>query len=298
MANKPPQVLILTPSDGITFEGPFNRVVTSYLELRNPSYKRVCFKVKTTAPRRYCVRPNSGLIEPNMNVRISIMLQPIEDENKDERMRHKFMVQSTFVDDVGEIKIDKVWESATQVMDSKLKCVFEDGLSDVDPSDVNPSDVKAKEAEEPHVPDVVNSTKTTTTTNATSATEATTKASNEPNRYTQGPERAYDEATKKAFVDPCHSPTKSTIATDKETSRQKTDAHFPTPLTSTPSASGSVGTSRQFLKRVELTEANKSMASASSLTSSFLQPISDDYKMVLVCLAMLFIGVILGKYIM
>jgi len=51
--------------------GPFTDVVTTNLKLRNPSDRRVCFKVKTTAPRRYCVRPNSGLIDPGATVIIS-----------------------------------------------------------------------------------------------------------------------------------------------------------------------------------------------------------------------------------
>lgn len=51
--------------------GPFTDVVTTNLKLRNPSDKKVCFKVKTTAPRRYCVRPNSGSIDPGTSVIIS-----------------------------------------------------------------------------------------------------------------------------------------------------------------------------------------------------------------------------------
>ena len=41
----------------------------------------------------------------------------------------------------------------------------------------------------------------------------------------------------------------------------------------------------------------KSVESSHNLTASFLQPMSDDYRLVLVSLAMLFLGVILGKYI-
>jgi len=48
--------------------GPFAAVVTSELKLQNPSSKRVLFKVKTTAPKRYCVRPNSGILEPGASV--------------------------------------------------------------------------------------------------------------------------------------------------------------------------------------------------------------------------------------
>ena len=43
--------------------GPFAEVVTSQLKITNPTNKRVCFKVKTTAPRQYCVRPNGGILE-------------------------------------------------------------------------------------------------------------------------------------------------------------------------------------------------------------------------------------------
>lgn len=51
--------------------GPFTDVVTTNLKLKNPSDRRVCFKVKTTAPRRYCVRPNSGVIDAGAAVNIS-----------------------------------------------------------------------------------------------------------------------------------------------------------------------------------------------------------------------------------
>lgn len=29
------------------------------------------FKIKTTAPKKYCVRPNSGILEPNKNTEIA-----------------------------------------------------------------------------------------------------------------------------------------------------------------------------------------------------------------------------------
>ena len=45
--------------------GPFTNVVSTELKLRNPTQRSVLFKVKTTAPKRYCVRPNGGIIEAN-----------------------------------------------------------------------------------------------------------------------------------------------------------------------------------------------------------------------------------------
>lgn len=51
--------------------GPFNEVVTSNLTLKNPTGEPVIFKVKTTAPKQYCVRPNSGLLGPKETAVIS-----------------------------------------------------------------------------------------------------------------------------------------------------------------------------------------------------------------------------------
>lgn len=53
------------------FTGPFSDVVTTNLKLSNPTDRNVCFKVKTTAPRRYCVRPNSGIIDAGTSINVS-----------------------------------------------------------------------------------------------------------------------------------------------------------------------------------------------------------------------------------
>ena len=46
-------------------------MVTAELKLFNPTEKRICFKVKTTAPKRYCVRPNSGLLESEKSITVA-----------------------------------------------------------------------------------------------------------------------------------------------------------------------------------------------------------------------------------
>ncbi|XP_045300081.1 vesicle-associated membrane protein-associated protein B/C isoform X2 [Leopardus geoffroyi] len=65
------QVLSLEPQHELKFRGPFTDVVTTNLKLGNPTDRNVCFKVKTTAPRRYCVRPNSGIIDAGASINVS-----------------------------------------------------------------------------------------------------------------------------------------------------------------------------------------------------------------------------------
>ncbi|KAK9980372.1 hypothetical protein ABG768_013737 [Culter alburnus] len=131
------QILILEPANDLKFKGPFTDVVTANLKLKNPSDRKVCFKVKTTAPRRYCVRPNSGIIEPGATLTISVMLQPF-DYDPNEKSKHKFMVQTIFAP-ATLTDTEALWKDAKpdELMDSKLRCVFElpsenDKVNDVD----------------------------------------------------------------------------------------------------------------------------------------------------------------------
>ncbi|XP_019403731.1 PREDICTED: vesicle-associated membrane protein-associated protein B/C isoform X2 [Crocodylus porosus] len=116
--------------------GPFTDVVTTNLKLGNPTDKNVCFKVKTTAPRRYCVRPNSGIIDAGTSINVSVMLQPF-DYDPNEKSKHKFMVQSMFAP-ADTSDMEAVWKEAKpeELMDSKLRCVFELPAENDKPHDV------------------------------------------------------------------------------------------------------------------------------------------------------------------
>lgn len=119
------QVLLLEPQHELKFRGPFSDVVTTTLKLSNPTDRNVCFKVKTTAPRRYCVRPNSGVIDAGTSINVSVMLQPF-DYDPNEKSKHKFMVQSMLAPPQM-TDMEGVWKEAKpeELMDSKLRCVFE-----------------------------------------------------------------------------------------------------------------------------------------------------------------------------
>ncbi|CAN9515774.1 unnamed protein product [Ophioblennius macclurei] len=122
---RPEQVLVLEPQHELKFRGPFTDVVTATLKLTNPTERNVCFKVKTTAPRRYCVRPNSGIIDAGTSINVSVMLQPF-DYDPNEKSKHKFMVQSLLAP-FDMTDTEGVWKEAKpeELMDSKLRCSFE-----------------------------------------------------------------------------------------------------------------------------------------------------------------------------
>lgn len=77
-------------------------MVTEYFHLSNPTEKNIAFKVKTTAPKRYCVRPNNGILLPGKSINVAVMLQPLATGDQAvaaaaiEKNKHKFMIQSVF----------------------------------------------------------------------------------------------------------------------------------------------------------------------------------------------------------
>ncbi|XP_063491215.1 vesicle-associated membrane protein-associated protein B/C-like isoform X2 [Symphalangus syndactylus] len=82
------QVLSLEPQHELKFRGPFTDVVTTNLKLGNPTDRNVCFKVKTAAPSRYCVRPNSGIIDAGASINVSVIRWTADEEDSAEQQPH------------------------------------------------------------------------------------------------------------------------------------------------------------------------------------------------------------------
>ncbi|PGH22949.1 hypothetical protein AJ80_02998 [Polytolypa hystricis UAMH7299] len=105
----------LEPAE-LGFRRPFTQEVSQTLHLRNPHNDPVAFKVKTTAPRRYCVRPNSGRIEPGKHVEVQVLLQAMkEDPPPDTKCRDKFLVQSVSVSADKEFSnVSAIWKEVEE----------------------------------------------------------------------------------------------------------------------------------------------------------------------------------------
>ncbi|KAF5287939.1 hypothetical protein FQA39_LY15609 [Lamprigera yunnana] len=141
---KQDQVLIIEPQNELRFRGPFNVPVTSYMKLTNPSDKKILFKIKTTVPKKYCVRPNSGMLDANSNAEIAICLQPFRFDPA-EKNKHKFMVQTVYAPD-SDVNMEQFWKDINpeKMMDSKLKCVFELPPEEADATQEEPAKISPK----------------------------------------------------------------------------------------------------------------------------------------------------------
>lgn len=67
------------------------------VRLSNKSDEYVAFKVKTTSPKRYCVRPNTGVIQPRSTCDFTVTMQAQRTSPPDMQLKDKFLVQSTIV---------------------------------------------------------------------------------------------------------------------------------------------------------------------------------------------------------
>lgn len=123
----------LEPAE-LGFKRPYSNEVSQTLSLRNGNKDPVAFKVKTTAPKQYCVRPNSGTIQPGETVDVSVVLQPMKtDPPQDARCKDKFLVQSVAVPGQKEMppwaELERSFKSSIQERKIRVHYLPADGSS-------------------------------------------------------------------------------------------------------------------------------------------------------------------------
>ncbi|KAI0322349.1 PapD-like protein [Amylostereum chailletii] len=122
----------LQPSSTLTFNRPLTVNVKRALAITNNNAQPVAFKVKTTAPKLYCVRPNSGRVEPGETVEVQVILQAMKDEPPlNTKCKDKFLIQTTLITSEKEAQgIHDIWsipegdDPATKIHSQKIKVAY------------------------------------------------------------------------------------------------------------------------------------------------------------------------------
>jgi len=63
------------------------------MQLTNKTDKYVAFKVKTTNPKKYCVRPNTGIVLPGSTCDVTVTMQAQKEAPPDMECKDKFLLQ-------------------------------------------------------------------------------------------------------------------------------------------------------------------------------------------------------------
>lgn len=124
MANQINQILAIEPKERLAFVGPFTKASSAVMTLRNPSDRKVCFKIRTTALKRYSMKPNSGIIDSLKTVQVIVTLQP-GNYSPEIMNTDGFEISTVFVMN-GETNQESVWKNANkdQVKQCILRCIF------------------------------------------------------------------------------------------------------------------------------------------------------------------------------
>ncbi|KAL6550139.1 Vesicle-associated protein 1-2 [Orobanche minor] len=101
--------------------------ISCSLQVSNKTDDYVAFKVKTTNPKKYCVRPNTGIVLPRSTCDIVVTMQAQKEAPVDMQCKDKFLLQS-LVASPGATPKDITAEMFTKeqgnVKECKLKVVY------------------------------------------------------------------------------------------------------------------------------------------------------------------------------
>ncbi|CAN6235745.1 unnamed protein product [Urochloa humidicola] len=112
----------------LQFPFELKKQISCSMQLTNRTDDYIGFKVKTTSPKKYCVRPNSGIVPPRSTSDVIVTMQAQKEEPLDMQCKDKFLVQSVIVaegtspkDITGNLFIK---QSGNVVDEVKLKVVY------------------------------------------------------------------------------------------------------------------------------------------------------------------------------
>ncbi|KAI8364716.1 PapD-like protein [Radiomyces spectabilis] len=88
----------LEPADTLYFQRPLTGTSKVRVVIRNLESVPIVFKVKTTAPKQYSVRPNASRIDPQQVMEIQVLYQPHkQDSANDIICKDKFLIQTAIL---------------------------------------------------------------------------------------------------------------------------------------------------------------------------------------------------------
>eukprot|EP00045_Choanoeca_perplexa_P002493 m.24734 g.24734 ORF g.24734 m.24734 type:complete len:249 (+) comp11549_c1_seq1:54-800(+) len=121
--------LVRVEPESLLFQGnkdEAQRTITSIMKLYNKTPDHVAFKIKTTRPKGYCVRPNSGVISPKSVTEVEVTMQSF-DQIETDYQKHKFQIQALPVE--GGLSQDELaatfkGPSKNKAEEFKIKCAW------------------------------------------------------------------------------------------------------------------------------------------------------------------------------
>ncbi|XP_058732792.1 vesicle-associated protein 3-1-like [Vicia villosa] len=112
----------------LQFPFELRKQISCSLQLSNKSDNYVAFKVKTTNPKMYCVRPNNGVVLPRSTCDVTVTMQAQNETPPNLQCKDKFLIQSIGVkmgastEDITSEMFKK--NSGSKIKECKLRVIF------------------------------------------------------------------------------------------------------------------------------------------------------------------------------
>ncbi|KAF5734894.1 vesicle-associated protein 1-2-like [Tripterygium wilfordii] len=111
----------------LKFPFELKKQISCCLQLSNKTVHHVAFKVKTTNPKKYCVRPNTGIVLARSTCDIIVTMQAQKEAPPDMQCKDKFLLQAVKVEgatskDFSLVMFNK--EAGHVVEECKLRVVY------------------------------------------------------------------------------------------------------------------------------------------------------------------------------
>ncbi|XP_042393910.1 vesicle-associated protein 2-1-like isoform X1 [Zingiber officinale] len=149
------QMISIYPEE-LSFEVELEKPSSCNIKVVNNTEHHVAFKVKTTSPKKYFVRPNASVVQPWDSCTVTVTLQAQKELPPDMQCKDKFLIQSAKVpptSHIDEIPKDTFNKEVEKVIeDLKLRVVYiprsENGHANPEEESGRTSDVLQKLKEE------------------------------------------------------------------------------------------------------------------------------------------------------
>ncbi|MBA0685825.1 hypothetical protein Goari_013470 [Gossypium aridum] len=121
------ELLSIEPQE-LQFPFELRKQISCSLNLSNKTDNYVAFKVKTTNPKKYCVRPNTGVLLPRSTCNVIVIMQAQKEAPPDMQCKDKFLLQSVVASpgatakDITSEMFNK--ESEHHVEECKLRVIY------------------------------------------------------------------------------------------------------------------------------------------------------------------------------
>ncbi|XP_039287227.1 motile sperm domain-containing protein 2 isoform X2 [Nilaparvata lugens] len=117
-------LLQITPSDHISFSQEWSSDLSGSAKITNIADSITTFKMKTTSPEKFRVRPSYGVLAPNASQVVNVSLQP--GYSAQGLIREKFLILSFRTDVENPSDVAELWKNVEgkEIHQTRLKCVL------------------------------------------------------------------------------------------------------------------------------------------------------------------------------